>query len=857
MSFVRVSPCDRVSGRVASPVAGATDGPALKLSAETPEKIWTVTVPAPADCASPVPPELTLSARMDESSPGERALIITANSPAGCIAEARMALPGSADGVIARRTRNGLSLQVRCAGAEGKKTFWHMRLMAHPQEGVIEVIERATAVGLSWRMRFTGTRVHTHQQLVLVSQTAESAHFRTGGFTQHGQLFDLKDWFLVENSGICSGFLLINPGQWRAPASPVCRVSGDAGGVELHVPLQYEGVVKRRFLLAQAPAATALRIENSRIAYFDSEQGHADWPARLIARYGFARTSRLAANRQRVERLHLQRPAHFLLGADGAVDAAFARIAREPELAGAFPFWHRDFSGAREWVIKTLRRFHQALTEKGYLHPLGNPVACRVLAPTCAAWHLLDVAGALSDADRHDAAVMLSDIAEMAASADFYPHHMAMQPPEIPYTERSLYRGMLNQNFHTDCYVLAGLVGCLMPEHPRAAFWRRHAIRQFERQMACFVWPGGAWEESHTYANHVKLCLLPLVLALRRAPEHVDLMQNPQFQQMCHFFVPLLSPPEDARQHRRAIPAIGDHGYQLTQPDYYSFIFGWLAALDPQRRDDYLWAWRETGGKQSDAVSEQIAVFAPLLSPLKNDAAHAPTPDLPALLALPGYGAVARRNTGAADESLLVVRCGESWGHYHPDQGSFWWWHRRRLICTDADLGNGTLKHAHTGHNVLGYPGRAPMQYMDRVPYHVDQCEQSGACDRIRCQIPVYSWEAGRQRDEAIPPENRPHVTRTLAWHCDGTLVIQDASVRSPEGKVTWSLHVLAQNARRTGGRNIEFVLGPDGSRLQVQLPVEPLDILLEPCGATWRLQCTYPEMPLEHRLTACMMNGR
>ncbi|HEY8667216.1 MAG TPA: hypothetical protein VIL86_11145, partial [Tepidisphaeraceae bacterium] len=172
-------------------------------------------------------------------------------------------------------------------------------------------------------------------------------------------------------------------------------------------------------------------------------------------------------------------------------------------------------------------------------------------------------------------------------------------------------------------------------------------------------------------------------------------------------------------------------------------------------------------------------------------------PTLPALLHLPGYGAVAREGQGTADESLLVVRCGEFWGHYHLDQGSFWWWCRGRLICADSELGDGRLKFAHEGHSVLGYPGRIPMQYFDRVPYQVDQCQRLDDVVTIRCRIPVHSWQIAPLRDQPIPVDRRPLDVRTFQWRAPDHLRIVDEPANSPDGKVTWTLHVRDLHRRR------------------------------------------------------------
>jgi hypothetical protein len=525
------------------------------------------------------------------------------------------------------------------------------------------------------------------------------------------------------------------------------------------------------------------------------------------------------------------------------MDRAVRRAHGEKELL-ANPLWSGDVAQARLWMFQTLRQLSNAVIEGGYLHPRGTPVACRPLGAAVGLFHMLDYLGHLSDDDRHSASKLIATLAELLFRRDFYPHDFATKSPEFPYTSRSLYRGMLNQNFNTDRYTFVGLAGCVLPDHPHAARWRRHAVQQFEEQMRAFVWPGGCWEESHTYANHVKMTLLPLVLAMRRAPERVDLMANENFLATCRFFVQLLSPA--TQDGVRMIPAVGDH--ELGKHDDFHAIFGWLATLCPEHRDEFLWAWREQGSSAGEARSMQFTTFSPLMLPDRDVPKPAP-PTIRAMRLSPGYGAHVRREFGSNRESLLVVRCGQAWGHYHNDQGSFWWWVRGRLICCDAGAGTGALKFAHHGHNVAGYVGREPRQWLDRHPYQVDQCEQAADGSAIvRCEIPVVQWMDGSERHEQIPPAQRPHVTRTVEWKTLDQLQITDVSTRSPDGLTTFSLHAIASNVRQSGPTTIEFDLQP--GTLQLRLPVVPKNVQIHRVGSTCGVTCTYVEGTLVHTLS-------
>jgi hypothetical protein len=321
-------------------------------------------------------------------------------------------------------------------------------------------------------------------------------------------------------------------------------------------------------------------------------------------------------------------------------------------------------------------------------------------------------------------------------------------------------------------------------------------------------------------------------------------MADERFAATCRFFIPLLSPPDKTMGGRRGIPAIGDH--ESTRHPI-GFLFGWLAKMAPQEHQSYQWAWREVGS-ETDAHSPQAQVFSPLLLP---EPEPAKPPALPALITLPGYGAAARYGFNTERESLLVIRCGPSWGHYHFDQSSFWWYWNGLPICADAGLGSGPLKSMHEGHNVLGFPGFTPMQFLDRVPFEIDRAEQAGDEFVFRCQVPVRSWYAQRAFDKPIDSANRPHITRTFRWSAPDRLSITDEPRNSPEGLVQWHLHVLAESAERVGDRTVRFVLPENSGELHVTLPTAPSDLQLAPTDKTTHLQCTYHEGVLTHELVA------
>ena len=773
------------------------------------------------------------------------------HSALGLWAQARLEFPRPLASASCRTTTHGTTLTLVFVPetSGGKSARWSLRLIPALDEPLIQLVEFSSIIAAPWRLNFPGQKAHTHNQLT-IRPLAVGEKIRLGAFTQHGQLFDLRDYCLVENGDQCTAFLALHPGKWSQPGN-VLTAEANSDGLEISLPLPH-APLRRAYLLAHVPAADVLKPEHLGIPYFEPETGHAAWPARRIARYGFARPERLVSYRRQAATC-AQQASRFLLGSAQDFAGARERAKTDAFLAGADAFWAGDISAARTRLTENLARLANALCDSAYLHPLGNPVAMRDFAPLCILFHLLDFAGELSPQDRVLAVEQIATIAELLARRDFYPHHLATRPPEFPYGPDSLYRGMLNQNFNTDRYAAVGLAGCMLPDHPHARRWREHALEQFDQQMRAYVYPGGAWEESHTYANHVKLTLLPLILALRHAPEPIDLLADRRFGQMCRFHLLQVSPPDRILGGKRGVPAVGDHGYLHAT---WGELFGALATLSAGDRELYLWAFSQLDRGKANILSPLLDCTASASNISGSETKPmdcnpwALRVALPVLATYPGFGAIARSAAHTADESLLVVRCGEAWGHYHQDQGSFWWWSRGRLIAADSDLGSGPLKFAHAGHNVLGYPERTPMQYLGRHGFAITLAETDAVgTTRIRCYIPVRAWMVGPGKDEPIALREQPSLTRTFSWPNPDTLIIDDEPQKSPGGRVTWSLHVVAESVAAITAENVIHINLGDGAALRLQLPMTPLALTTQKHGATWHICGVYPEGALRHRL--------
>jgi len=353
----------------------------------------------------------------------------------------------------------------------------------------------------------------------------------------------------------------------------------------------------------------------------------------------------------------------------------------------------------------------------------------------------------------------------------------------------------------------------------------------------------------------VLLCLLPVLAAM--AQRGIDApRKDPRFTAMATFFTDLLSPPDRMLGGRRCVPPLGDHGYPLNRPETFNYLFAWLYKLlpnlPPARRRRLAWAWRETGGVATFARAAQPALLSPLFMPPRAELEReGPPPELPALERRAGYGVAARRAPHTPEESMLVVRCGAAWAHYHPDQGSFWWWVGGLPVAVDAGLADGALKFAHHGHNTPGWPGRAPMQHHDRPDFRVLWAEQKDDAFTIQCHLPCDRWQVAPRGAACDAPAAAPApiVRRTFHWPRQHELHVTDEPANAPEGQVEWRLWVWSETARRLDETTVAFVLADGRSRLIVQLPQPPTHLRIDRDQATLGLICIYPEQTLTHRL--------
>ena len=265
--------------------------------------------------------------------------------------------------------------------------------------------------------------------------------------------------------------------------------------------------------------------------------------------------------------------------------------------------------------------------------------------------------------------------AYMAMDDSAYPGTRAMLPWSHPEALNPFYQGMENQNFNADRYrcVSALGVGLSRLNHPEGQSILAYGAQQMDMALDAYVYPGsGCWEESHTYAAHTMINLLPLARDLRDNGER-NFFADLRFARMFAFWVHAHSPRDQRFGGIRIPPPVGDHG--VSPNNFVRQITDALphfaAVDDPEIQaivGHLAWLLTEKDAPVPDGIS-------PVAPPLDSRFLH-------------GYGASMRAIDPAGRESYLLLRAGQSWGHHHMDKGAIWFWGRNVPFIVNAAWGS-------------------------------------------------------------------------------------------------------------------------------------------------------------------------
>jgi len=330
---------------------------------------------------------------------------------------------------------------------------------------------------------------------------------------------------------------------------------------------------------------------------------------------------------------------------------------------------------------------------------LANPVVGRNIGPSMLVWAPRFAADPAAFPEREQLRAWYAALAYLNADDRCYPGDLVMGPLGDHDGAEPTAQGMPNQNFLTDVLVVYGTCAEAFPGHPCAIAWRTRAERLWSRQLVYHCYPGGAWEESHTYYLHVAATIYPW-LAARRSNGGSDGFAEAGLHAFLDCAVAMLT-PADGRlgptAGRELVPW-GDHGPEL---------FRWVG----------LW------GPFAEAVAPHAPALAARLSwcaSVNHAPACAVAPCAPDMTNrhIPGLGTLWRSTDATGRDELIALRGGGAWAHTHADESSLMLWACGRQLISDAAGGAegvpGHRKFFAEGHSRWMPRDWEPLSYLQR-----------------------------------------------------------------------------------------------------------------------------------------------
>jgi hypothetical protein len=327
-----------------------------------------------------------------------------------------------------------------------------------------------------------------------------------------------------------------------------------------------------------------------------------------------------------------------------------------------------------------------------------NPVSIRGVAPSCSQFDKDRADGRYTPAQDKLIRAYYAFLAYMLHDQNAYPWDKTMLPVNDPESTEPLYAGMANQNFNTDRYNLVGRVGLSLRHHLQSKVWTDHFLQQLDAQLGFYLYPeSGCWEESVTYANHILSTILPTMRKFR-TDLNVNLCKDQRLARMYDFFVQTLTPYNPVFKSA-IIPGCGDHGEGNGYRENYLKAAEEFNTVDPKFASRLMWAYRQMGGTTESAVQ--------------------PEPQDLKSVFLQGFGAVLRANDRDGNQTYLILRTGESWGHHHQDDNSLHLYAKGVPLISDAGkgapVGPAEWKYDAKGHSRVSLTNISTINYLGKA----------------------------------------------------------------------------------------------------------------------------------------------
>ncbi len=185
-----------------------------------------------------------------------------------------------------------------------------------------------------------------------------------------------------------------------------------------------------------------------------------------------------------------------------------------------------------------------------------------------------------------------------------------------------------NPNMSVSYILNLGMVGCLLPEHPRAAAWSAPAAAKMQRWLTEDVGPAGEWTEGPHYMNVTFMTMLSYALAAKNAG-YTNFVDSAPLKRMALFNAQWYLPPDPRYSNQRTTPPSNTAGERWASPGMMAFA---LQKSDPAFAAQQQWLWMVSGESTNVGNGTILGFEDIILDPRRTATAPA------------GWGSVRNRN---------------------------------------------------------------------------------------------------------------------------------------------------------------------------------------------------------------------
>lgn len=460
------------------------------------------------------------------------------------------------------------------------------------------------------------------------------------------------------------------------------------------------------------------------------------------------------------------------------------------------------------WLNKTVE---SAFGVGPTVDPLIGIQFARDCWPTAVAFDFIASGKVFTDEERVSALRRFAFMAEIQAMEDTWPK-----------LDSGLNRG--NANFHPEYLIALTATAGLLDGHPRQRQWLKFCLDEITAYIDREVLPSGCSLEAPTYQySAVKHSMLIGTMASQSGlPNLLD--TNDALRRSLEYFASIQTPP-DPRTGFCMVPTIGhvtSYGWCQSMQVYLGWAARATAQSDPAFSQRMMAAWRRAGEQMISWHDHSIGmVWWPALCLLDGSLPGETDASFYESRLSQGLGAVFRTIHEDESQGYLLIKMGESIGHYNPDEGSLIWYAYGKPILADFGTQYNPMLTCAWLHNRIsfGLTNERWGTWFD-VKSHTltDRVDYVCGDQRITGMQP-YPLRPMRSPDYDSPDVPLPYDVEPFTWRrhvlylkpCEAIVVLDEVDA---EMETDFNLQIFANEAR----------LSPDSGHFQGQFGVD-LDV--------------------------------